>query len=268
VTRPEISVRVLAPGAPGAPVVTFVHGLGDAWSSWKPVARELDPAWRLLALDLPWRAGADYRWRRLPPGRWLGDALEQLGCRPDVVVAHSYGANAALELLCAADPRTGDAAMLICPLFRVPGRPVTWRTFEQSRATFVENIREGVRSQISVRGSIVHPGVLDSMLDVAIDRIGPTGFLAVFEQYAQSAYLALGNVTQPVLVFAGGADPALSRAEATALAARIPHADICINDSYDHFCHIRHAREVAARITQLMATSTTKSQRENSHGNR
>lgn len=255
-TEAELSVHTLAPGAPGAPVVAFAHGLEDSWASWLPLARALDPDWRLLALDLPWRAGGDYRWRRRPPGHWLGEALDRLDVVPDVIVAHSYGANAALELLCAADPRPGRAAALVCPLYRLPRHPVTWRTFDRSRSTFVQHIRDGLRVHIGSRAASMEPDVLQAMLEVAVDRVGPAGFLAVFEQFAQSSLLPLGNVRLPTLVLAGGNDPTLSPEAATALRAEIPGAELRFQDHYDHFCHIRHARSVAAYIAELVAACT------------
>lgn len=252
-TDTELSVHTLAPGAPGAPVVVFAHGLEDTWACWRPLAQVLDPDWRLIALDLPWRAGNDYRWRRQPAGHWLGAALDLLGTVPDLVVAHSYGANATLELMCALDPRPGRAAALVCPLYRLPRHPVTWHMFERSRATFVQHIKDGLRVRIGLRADTLEPDVLQAMLNVAVDRVGPSGFLAVFEQFAQSANLPLDNVRLPTLVLAGGNDPTMSPEAASALGAAMPGADVHIYDHYDHFCHIRHARGVAERITEMVA---------------
>jgi pimeloyl-ACP methyl ester carboxylesterase len=255
-TGAELSVRTLSPGEAGAPVVAFAHGLEDSWASWQPLARALDPGWRLLALDLPWRPGNDYHWRRRPAGQWLGDALDLLDTVPDVLVAHSYGANATLELLCELDPRPGRAVALVCPLYRLPRHPVTWRMHERARATFVQNIKEGLRARIGARAGSVEPDVLQAMLDVAVDRVGPLGFMAVFEQFAHSANLPLGDVRLPTLVLAGGNDATVSREATAALGARIPGAEIRIQDHYDHFCHIRQARSVAAHIAKLVAACT------------
>jgi pimeloyl-ACP methyl ester carboxylesterase len=255
-TGAELTVRTLAPGAPGAPVVAFAHGLEDSWTSWQPVAGALDPAWRLLALDLPWRPGNDYRWRRRAAGAWLGQALDLIDTVPDVLVAHSYGANAALDLLCELDPRPGRAVALVCPLYRLPRHPVTWRMFERARAMFVENIQEGLRARIGVRAATMEPDVLETMLDVAVDRVGPSGFMSVFEQFAHSAHLPLGNVRLPTLVLAGGNDPTLSPEAAAELRAGMPGAELRFHDEYDHFCHIRHATSVAAHIAELVTACT------------
>jgi pimeloyl-ACP methyl ester carboxylesterase len=175
---------------------------------------------------------------------------------PDLMVAHSYGANATLELLCALDPRPGRAAALVCPLYRLPRHPVTWRMFERSRATFVQHIKDGLQVRIGPRARSLEPEVLQAMIEVAVDRVGPAGFLAVFEQFAHSPYLPLDNVRVPTLVVAGGSDPTMSPEAATALGAQIPGARVRIHDHYDHFCHIRHARDVAEQITELVTART------------
>lgn len=254
-TGPPVRVQPLAVGRPGAPSVVFAHGLEDAWTSWLPLAAELDPSWRLAALDLPWRPGNDYRWRSRPAGHWLRDGLNLLDPAPDLLVAHSLGANAALELLCTLDPLPVRAVALVCPLYRRPSEPVTWRMFDRSRSTFVQHLRDGVRTRMGVRASGTDPAVLAAMTELALDRIGPAGFLAVFEQFVASAELPLARVELPTLVLAGGADPTLSRAAATALGGAIPGADVRFHEDYDHFCHVRHAGEVAVQLRDLAATA-------------
>lgn len=247
------NVHTLASGVPGGPLVVLAHGLEDAWTSWLPLAAELDPDWRLVALDLPWRPGNDYRWRGRPPGQWLADGLDLLDAVPDVLVAHSFGANAALELLCRLDPRPGRAVALVCPLYRPPSQPVTWRMFDRSRTAFVQHIRDGVLAKMGDRACSLEPALLETIMGLALDRVGPTGFLTVFDQFAASGDLPLGNIEVPALVLAGGADPTLSHAAATALVGRIPGAYLRFHHEYNHFCHLRHARGVAAQITDLLA---------------
>jgi pimeloyl-ACP methyl ester carboxylesterase len=251
----RVRVHTLAPGAPGGPLVVLVHGLEDAWASWLPMAAELDPDWRLVALDLPWRAGNDYRWYRRPSGEWLADALDLLGARPDAMVAHSYGANAALELLCERDSRPGPAVALISPLYRNPRYPVTWRLFDRAREAFVEHIREGLRARMAGRAETTDPTVLAAMMSVALDRVGPSGFLAVFQQFTASAYLALDQVEAATLLVAGAQDPSLPPEAARALASSIPGARVRVNDGYDHFCHFRQARGVAAQVAEFIETA-------------
>ncbi|HCT80093.1 MAG TPA: alpha/beta hydrolase [Micromonosporaceae bacterium] len=247
----QVACRELAPGEPGERLAVLAHGLEDSWESWLPLVRRLDPTWRVVALDLPWRPGNDYRWRRRPSWAWLGDALELVDRHPDLMVAHSYGANALLELLSAGDPRTSQAAALICPLYRPPDIAVTWKIFDRSRRAFEKHIQDSLMTRLSGRADRIGGDVVENMIAKAIDRVGPAGFLAVFDQFVSSAAVALDEITASVLVLAGGADPTLSPDAATSLARRIPYASLLIDDEYDHFCYVRRPGEVADRIIRF-----------------
>jgi pimeloyl-ACP methyl ester carboxylesterase len=173
------------------------------------------------------------------------------------MVAHSFGANATLTLLCALDPRPGPAAALVCPVYRQPKYPVTWRMFDRARTTFVEHIRDGLRARMGERAGLIDPAVLEKMMDMALERVGPSGFLTVFQQYIASSDLTLEQIVVPTLLVAGGADPTLSRNGANALATRIPGSEVRITDAYDHFCHIRHASGVAAQVAEFVRAGHT-----------
>ncbi|MEU1969554.1 alpha/beta hydrolase [Micromonospora sediminicola] len=253
----EITARAhtLAAGISGGPTVVLIHGLESTWSSWLPIAVELDPNWRLVALELPWRPGNDYRWRHRNPGDWLGDSLEALDVRPDLLVAHSFGANATLELLCARDPRINSPVALICPLYRLPRHAVTWQMFDRARDLFFEHMRQGLRARLGLRSGTLDPDVLDVMVDVAIDRVGPMGFLTAFQQMAASTYLELGRIGTPTLLIAGGADPSLLPEAARRIAQSIPACDLVMTESHDHFCYVRHPAEVAAAVSAFAASA-------------
>lgn len=253
--RAETAVHTLAPGKPGGPLIVLAHGLEDRWTSWVPMVAALDPSWRMVALELPWQSGNDYRWHHRSSAQWLDEALEQVGERPDVLIAHSYGANAALNLLCEPDPRPIPALLLICPLYRQPHHPVTWRMFERARTAFAEHIAEGVRARLRNRIDTMEPDVLQTMIELAQDRVGPAGFVTVFSQFIASADLPLETVEVPSLVLAGGADATLAPEAATALAAAISGGRLHIDEGFDHFCHIRQATGVAAHVAEFVAST-------------
>lgn len=248
-------VHTLSEGAPGAPLVVLAHGLEGCWKFWKPLAACLDPSWRLVALELPWKSGNDYAWRVRASWKWLGDGLDQIDATPDLLVAHSFGATTALELLCRLDPRVGRAAALVCPLYRSPRVELTWRLYDRSRETFLKNIGDGVRAKLGSRAQAIEPDVFAGMVRVAADRAGPLGFGTMFDRYAASAELPLGNIERPVRVLAGGADPTLPAETAEALAAAIPGAGLRIYDGCDHFFYVRHARDVAAEVIDLVGAT-------------
>lgn len=247
-----VQLHELSPGEPGAPFVVFAHGLEGCWTSFKPLAKHLDPAWRVVSLELPWKPGNDYRWRHRSPGQLLGEGLDLLDAKPDVLMSHSFGAYATLELLCSLDSRVGRAVALIAPFYRMPHHEVNWRMFDESRATFASNIGSGVQARLGARGDILEPDVLDGMIKVALDRAGPFGFSAVFDNYVKSAELQLGNVVVPTTVLWGGSDPTLPYESAVALTAGMPGATLRMYEGYDHFFYVRHASEVAATLCELV----------------
>jgi pimeloyl-ACP methyl ester carboxylesterase len=244
----DLRVHELTADRADGPLVVFAHGLEDSWESWLPLAARLRPGWRAVALDLPWRPGNDYQWRRRSSASWLAEGLELVGCRPDLLVAHSYGANAILELACAGDPHLPATIMLICPLYRPPAVAVTWQVFERARRAFEQHIHDSLRSRLGARLARMDTDVVEIMISKAVDRIGPSGFLAVFEQFCASASLRLGDIDARVLVLAGGSDPTLSPQAAAVLAGGIPAGRLTVDADYDHFCYVRRPTEVAGRL--------------------
>ena len=251
-----LACHELTPGTPGGPVAVLAHGLEDSWESWLPLSGQLNPAWRTIALDLPWRPGNDYRWRHKSSAAWLAEAIEATGVRADLVIAHSYGANALMTLLAAGDPRAAAASVLICPLYRPPDVAVTWKIFDRARRAFEQHIRDSLLSRLSGRAERIGADVVEAMIDKALDRVGPAGFLAVFEQFTSSALVPLEAIDSLVLVLAGGSDPTLSRQAATTLAGRISRARLHVGDDYDHFCYVRRPAEVADRIQSFTGDLT------------
>lgn len=255
VGRWSIGVHELGSHSSLEPVV-LAHGLEDDWRSWMPLgARLYDAGLRPVALDLPWRAGNDYTWRHThPPGRWLAAAARAVNGRPVVWVGHSFGANAVLELL--ADEHEGverpHAVGLCAPFFRSPELAVDWRLFEASRDAFHLVIREGLRVRLGCRAAAMDPRLLTSMALKAADRIGPRGFLALFEAFTRSCDLGFDDVAAAVLVLAGSTDPGIHGARAVALDAALPDVRIRFHDDYGHFCHAEQPDDVARQLVEFL----------------
>jgi pimeloyl-ACP methyl ester carboxylesterase len=240
------------------PLAVFVHGLEDDWRTWESLARRLAAQWRCVALDMPWRSGNDYRWRwSAPPGAWLSAALHALGEVPDVLIGHSLGANAVLGSLSAQDSTVAHRAVLIAPMYRAATAPVTWHTFARSRKAFEEQIGHAIR--IRLRSRSLHAELVSAMLEKTFDRIGPVGFLAVFEEYVASGHLPLSRVRLPTLVLGGDRDPGVARTHLEALVARLPNASLsCVHD-HDHFGHVLRPDEVAGHIGDFARVVATPS---------
>jgi pimeloyl-ACP methyl ester carboxylesterase len=243
------------------PLLVLVHGMEDGPDSWAPLAGLLGRQWRTRALDLPWRAGNGYRWRRRgSPGSLLAQELAALGEPAAVLIGHSFGANAVLELLADTTVRPvaprPSAVVLTAPFYRPPELAVTWELFDSSRENFDRQIQAGITARLGSRLATVDPELVATMTDKAIARIGPVGFLSVFDQFVASGELPLAGVDVPTLVLSGRGDPSLGRRRSAALDAAMPAATVVVSDHYDHFCHVRQTGDVARRITEFLGTTT------------
>jgi len=238
--------------------MVFVHGLEDSWRSWHPLAEALVVPHRLDAVDLPWRAGSSHRWHRDgSAGTWLAGALDQPGGRADVLVGHSLGANAVLELLCSTRPSPVRCAVLIAPFYWPPTAPVDWALFERSKRNFRELIHGALRLRLCHRVDAIGPDIVEAMGDKAFDRIGPLGFAAWFEHFVASGQLPLERISVPVLLIASHADLGLPDGRVAAFARRLQRVDTVILDAgRDHFCHVTCAKVTAEPIVDFVRSTT------------
>jgi pimeloyl-ACP methyl ester carboxylesterase len=239
----------LTPTSADGPVVVLAHGLEDGWQTWYPLARRLDPAWRVYALQLPWHAGAGYAWRRTAtPGGWLDAALRGLPAPVDVVVGHSFGANAVLEALATVPDPAMSGAVLVAPFYCPPELRITWAVYERARHDFNEIIRQGLELRLGARMASLEPSIVDSMLVKTADRIGPVGFTTLFDRFLATADLPLAAVTVPTLVVTGGRDPSLDDYRAAALRRELPDAHVVVEPGFDHFCQVLQVEAVARHV--------------------
>jgi pimeloyl-ACP methyl ester carboxylesterase len=224
----------------------------DTWRSWEPFAARLHPTWQLYALNAPWRSGNPYDWRTgSTAGQWLARALREVAGSVDVLIGHSMGANAVLELLAATDRPALGVAALLAPFYCGRTTPVGWKLFDEARQHFGRLIADGMRLRLGPRMAAIEPDVREVMLAKMIDRIGPLGFIAWFDHFTASARLPLETVTVPTVVLASSEDPCLSGGRAEALAADMPGATLRLDDTYDHFCHVQQAAAVAAQTVRF-----------------
>lgn len=251
-TRTPLTVhRLSEPGGRG-PTAVLVHGMEDTWRSWRPYASRLDPTWTVYALDVPWRTGNAYDWRgHASAGRWVASALREIPEPVDILVGHSLGANAVLEVLADPEPPAVSVAALLAPFYCPRTTVLSWDFFDEARKFFGQIIGEGIRLRLGPRAAGLDPELREAMLGKMVDRIGPLGFVTWFDHFAASARLPLESVTVPTVVLASGEDPCLSGGRAGALAADMPSATLWLDDGYDHFCHIQQADVVAAQTLRF-----------------
>ncbi|MEU5257005.1 alpha/beta fold hydrolase [Streptomyces longwoodensis] len=237
------------------PVVVAVHGMEDSWQSWEKLTGLLGAEHQVYALDLPWRAGNDYRWRQYgSPAHWLHEGLKAIPEPVDVLLGHSFGANAVLQYLahCGAAGPAARTAVLAAPFYRPSTLECDWSLYHQSFAGFRSVMTEGMRTRLGTRAAAMEPELITSMADKLIERIGPMGFLALFDQFVATTELNLSQVPIPALVLAGEHDQGLAGDRAEALAEAMPMADVQLSPDFGHFFHVDHAVDAYERITAFL----------------
>lgn len=130
VQAPEVELRALSWGHPGAPIALCLHGFPDTAYGWRKLAPPLVAAgWRVVA---PFMRG--YAPSSIPTdgsyhvGALMADALHVLsavgGTGRDVVIGHDLGAMAAGGLAAMPDSPFAKAVIMSVPpaaMFRAPG---------------------------------------------------------------------------------------------------------------------------------------------------
>jgi pimeloyl-ACP methyl ester carboxylesterase len=243
---------------PGAgPALVLAHGLEDSWQNWRSFTDELRGdgfEFTPYALDLPWRAGADYGWlHHTTSAALLQRALALVPELATMLVGHSFGANAMLELLAAGNlPSAG--VVLLTPHYRPPDERVSWQLFDRELSRFRSVIGEGLRVRLGDRRRALDPDLVDTMVDKALERVSPLGFVVLLRQFIATADLNLTGVTVPTLVVAGATDPALAGPRSAALRRAMPVVTVHTRPDGGHFCHVEQVAAVTARIRRFLAT--------------
>lgn len=238
------------------PTVVLVHGLEGSWQNWTEIAEILAPHYRLIALDLPWRAGNDYTWPADgTPGQWLDRALSAVPGPINAVVGHSFGANATLELL--STGRAFERVALLAPLFQPAGIPVDESLRCETREALASAVRTGLRLKLAAARTIP-PDLLADMQRKLVDYVVPRAFSKFFDYLCAAREFSLSTVDVPVLVLAGTKDVSLPAGGAHALGEAMPAAQIRRRAHYTHFCHQEQAADVAAELDDFLCRTVTR----------
>ncbi|MGM1061554.1 alpha/beta fold hydrolase [Saccharothrix sp. Mg75] len=233
------------------PTAVLVHGIEDGWRSWAELAELLAPRHRLIALDLPWRAGNDYSWHASgTPGQWLRRALATVPHPVHAVVGHSFGANATLELLSAG--LAFERVALLAPVYQPGGAEVDDGLRSAARVALESAVRDGLR--LKVRARTIAPRVLAGMERKLVQHVVPRAFGPFLDCTVATWELDLSGVGSRTLVLAGTTDVSLPPAGARALTEAMPAAQVRRHAHYTHFCHLEQAGDVAAELEDFLGT--------------
>ncbi|WP_454765221.1 alpha/beta fold hydrolase [Cupriavidus campinensis] len=246
------TIQARACGPVGAPLAVLVHGMMEAGSVWNPLLQRLATTYRCVVLDLPWNGMQSGLWGRvMPPEQWLRTALERFQLRPDVWVAHSFGANAVLTLLALHPTLPGATApaALISPFYKASHHEVTWSLFQQ----YVNEFRDFVELSIRCRTTRqLAPDVLQRMTHAACESFGCYVWAEFWRVYAAMPFLPLREVRQPLAVLTGSDDQCARLPDVRALADSLPAGRLRVFHGAGHFLLNDRRHDPASAIEQFL----------------
>jgi pimeloyl-ACP methyl ester carboxylesterase len=235
---------------PPAATIAMIHGLGSSTAVWTRLAQSLPPAVRVRAYRLPWDTADGSGWATERDSRvWLDQALA-LAPRPDVYLAHSFGANVLLDRLVAAGTAGCRGLVLLSPFYRPAPQAFDWATISHYLNDFDDLVRAGITAR---RGE--QPGgddLLEAMVEKVRERIGPYGWLRFFDLFTRTPFLDLRALGVPCLVVGGARDTAAYPRDLASLAAALPDARLEILPGCGHFTMIDETAQVAALVSDLL----------------
>ena len=236
----------------------LLHGLASNSAVWEPFVERAAPHLDLWCGDLPWGADPSGAWSLdADVHRWVGRAMAAVDDGVDVVIAHSFAANAVLRLLDAPDAPRVAAVVLLAPFYRGDAGEFDWHDISYYLNSFHRILQEGVR----VRSA----GRLDEQLELEIalrvrDRIGPYGWMRFFDTYLRTPSLRPSGLTTPFLVVSGADDIAASVADSRALATALPRCRLEVIPGCGHFAMAdrpdHFAAVVGGFVDDVRGTST------------
>lgn len=242
-----------ATGSKTGLAVAAVHGLEGTWASWAALADALGEEWDVHALDLPWRANNRYRWLgQADPATWLRSIFQSLSVVPDVVVAHSFGASAVLELL-SQWMISVRAVVLVAPLYRPHDFVEEAGYLDEATARFRAVMRQGLVTQLGGRVEHLPGGVLDAMVHTLLKRAGPGAVQATIGMLQRMRVVELGQVGIPVLILHSPDDPVAPPEQVRELVARLPAVRLHQSTDFSHFCLVDRPRALAGAIRDFLA---------------
>jgi len=255
---------------PAAPVVVLLHGLGH-WTSaaWDRLVPELDPRWRILALDLPGFGASARPLVRYDPaffGRILGAFAERHLPERFALAGHSLGGLIAAEFA-AASPERVSHLVLIAPLGlartpRLAARVVA--AYALGRAPWLRPPRRLLEH--TLRAAVYDPSRIDPAVIAQTRALARDPNLArVYASIGSSALgtlLDLRRVQQrwsryagPVLVAFGRHDRFLPpRASLTAARRIYPQAQCTVFERSAHLPMVEEAPAFGARLRAFLAS--------------
>ncbi len=232
---------MLAAGATEAPPIVLVHGVAANRCVWQPLMAELEPHYRLIALDLPGHGASRARFSVAAAVAAIADLCREQP-RPPTLVGWSLGGLLALRVL-ADEPAIISSLVLIGATIQ-PGRILRPMLVAGSLAHSLGDSQPAswlARRLLARRfGTAAQP-----MIGCGL---APGDGLLALRDVGREDWLRLASgVTVPVLI-ANGSRDRIARPAESRFAAALPRASVTHIQRAGHLAPIERPVELAAAV--------------------
>ncbi|MDX2561389.1 alpha/beta hydrolase [Streptomyces sp. TX20-6-3] len=232
--------------------VALLHGLAGSTALWQRWCAQPPDRVEPLPVDIDWPVdGSAHPGAPGDPAELVARAVRTTGA--EVVVAHSFAANALLEYLVRERDSGLRGAVLVSPFYRPRQQDFDWAAISHYFNRFHLILEEGLRVS---SGDRLPPVTRESMALRVRERIGPYGWMDFFGAYLRTPGLAVHRVRIPVLTVAGEDDFAARPADAAALDRALPDGRLEILPSCGHFPMAEQPTRFGELLTEFLGSLT------------
>ena len=272
---PGAHVAAVVAGPEDGPRVLLVHG-SAGWSGfWRDVTAHLaSRGWRVIAVDLPpfgW-SGRDPRgqYDRVSQAKRLSAVLAAVGSEPAVVVAHSFGAGAAVELAVRQPEQLNGLVLVDAALgqFDVPesgGVAAALRLRALSELATAATVTNPVALGPLLRPMLARKESAEPWLEVLRAPMRREGTTAAYARWLPSLFLAdnkeisrrsstLRQMRVPVSLIWGAADPVTPLEQGQRIAALTRARSLAVLPGVGHIPHIEDPDGFLAALDAALPT--------------
>lgn len=231
-----------------------IHGMVESPDIWRGIIEKIAPEFRRgYEISMPWHCDEGYYWGlEAKPGEWLEPVFTALPPGPKVVLAHSFGANALLDVLQRQPGSDIEAMVLLSPYYKPSYEDFTWDMFRR----FVGEFEAFVAASIRIRPGAerISAASLTMLIDKVKEKYGSYSWVEFYELYARTPGLKFDALKMPTLVLGGDRDLSILPDDLNALAKRLNHARFEILRNCGHFGMVEQPEGITAVIHKFIST--------------
>ncbi len=227
-----------------------IHGMLEDHKIWLPLNKALGLSKSLMP-NFPWSAEIDPYWGDLGTGdTWVEKTLENISDPLNLIICHSFGCNAALELFTLKPELQPEYLVLISPFYRSDRDDVSWKTVQ----SLIDGLEPLIVESIACfdKKDRYHGEILALMVEKIRDKLGIYGWTEFYKLFLRSPLLQLEKLKSKVIIISGENDNYCPFQESEKLATAIPNAVHHLLPNAGHFAMITHEKQIAKYITDLI----------------